>query len=154
MANTLIFLLKNVSSFCICKCKSYPHLFSKIPDIVLTRPVNSLTTNERFKPMMLWTTGTQVYRKANRISWVVSLVKKKPAQNLPSVSSPLDTNQKKMVFNANAVSEDPGQPAHLHIRCYSLDTVRMYRQMVNVRISEQLCEQFGLSLHFSSGIYS
>ena len=58
MAYTLIFLLKKCSSFCI--CKSYSHFFSKNTcelDIVLTRTVNILTTNELVKLMMLWTTG-------------------------------------------------------------------------------------------------
>ena len=60
MAYTLIFLLKkNVSSFCI--CKSYSHFFfSKNTcelDIVLTRTVNILTTNELVKLTMLGTTG-------------------------------------------------------------------------------------------------
>ena len=52
MAYMLIFLLKeNVSSFC-----SYSHFFSKNTcdlDIVLTRTVNMLTTNELVKLMML-----------------------------------------------------------------------------------------------------
>ena len=50
MAYTLIFLLKNVSSICICKC--YSHFFSKYTcelDRVLTRTVNILTTNELVK---------------------------------------------------------------------------------------------------------
>ena len=59
MAYMLIFLLKkNVSSFCI--CKSYSHFFSKNIyelDIVLTRPVNILTSNELVKLTTLWTTG-------------------------------------------------------------------------------------------------
>ena len=45
-----IFAEKNVSSFCI--CKSYLHFFSKSTcelDIVLTRTVNNLTTNELVK---------------------------------------------------------------------------------------------------------
>ena len=52
----VIFLLKNVSSF----CKSYSHFFSKNIcelDIVLTRTVNILTTNELVKLKTLWTTG-------------------------------------------------------------------------------------------------
>ena len=61
MAYTLIFLLKkNVSSFRICICKSYSHLFSKNTcelDIVLNRTINILTTNELVKLTMLWTTG-------------------------------------------------------------------------------------------------
>ena len=47
-----------MSSFCI--CKSYSHFFSKNTcelDIVLTRTVNILTTNELVKLTMLWTTG-------------------------------------------------------------------------------------------------
>ena len=51
------FCWKNVSSFCI--CKSYSHFFSKNTcelDIVLTRTVNILTTNELVKLRMLWTT--------------------------------------------------------------------------------------------------
>ena len=58
MAYPLIFLLKNVSSFCI--CKSYSHFFSKNTcelDSVLIRTVKILTTNELVKLMMLWTTG-------------------------------------------------------------------------------------------------
>ena len=58
MAYMLIFMLKNVSSFCI--CKSYSHFFCKNTcelDIVLTRTVNILTTNKLVKLMMLWTTG-------------------------------------------------------------------------------------------------
>ena len=58
MANTLIFLLKNVSSFCI--CKSYSHFFSKNIcelDIALIRIVNILTTNKLVQLTMLWTTG-------------------------------------------------------------------------------------------------
>ena len=46
-----------MSSFCI--CKSYSHCFSKNTcefDIVLTRTVNILTTNEFVKLKMLWTT--------------------------------------------------------------------------------------------------
>ena len=61
MAYMLIVLLKNVSSFCI--CKSYSHLFSKITckfDIVLTITVNILTTNQLVKLTMLWTTGPRV----------------------------------------------------------------------------------------------
>ena len=61
MAYMLIFLLKNVSRFCI--CKSYSHFFSKNTcelDIVLTRTVNILTniltTNELVKLTMLQTT--------------------------------------------------------------------------------------------------
>ena len=49
-----IFAEKNVSSFCI--CKSYSHFFSKNTcelDIVLTRTVNSLTTDELVKQTML-----------------------------------------------------------------------------------------------------
>ena len=58
MAYTLIFLLKNMSSFCIC----YSHFFSKNTCeihvvIVLTRTINILTTNELVKLTMLWTTG-------------------------------------------------------------------------------------------------
>ena len=59
MAYMLIFFAeKKVSSFCI--CKSYSHFFSKNTcelDIVLTRRVNILTTNELVKLTMLWTTG-------------------------------------------------------------------------------------------------
>ena len=54
MAYMLLFLLKNVSSFCI--CKSYSHFFSKNTcelDIVLTRTVNILITNELVKLTML-----------------------------------------------------------------------------------------------------
>ena len=61
MAYMLIFLLKNVSSFCI--CKSYSHFFSKNTcefDTVLTRTVNILTTNEFVKLRMLWTTGPRM----------------------------------------------------------------------------------------------
>ena len=58
MAYTLIFFAeKNVSSFCI--CKSYSHFLSKNTfelDIVFTRTVNILTTNQLFKLTMLWTT--------------------------------------------------------------------------------------------------
>ena len=46
-----------MSSFCI--CKSYSHFFSKNTcdlDIVLTRTVNTLTTNKLVKLTMLWTT--------------------------------------------------------------------------------------------------
>ena len=52
MAYTLIFLLKNVSSFCICKSYWYSHFLSKNTcklDIVLTRAVHTLTTNEFVK---------------------------------------------------------------------------------------------------------
>ena len=48
-----------MSSFYI--CKSYSQFFSKNTcelDIVLTRTVNILTTNELIKLTMLWTTGT------------------------------------------------------------------------------------------------
>ena len=41
-------------------CKSYSHFFSKNTcelDIILTRPVNILTTNGPVKLTMLWTTG-------------------------------------------------------------------------------------------------
>ena len=52
MAYTLIFLLKkNVSSFCICKSCTH-FFFSKHTcklDIVLTRTVNILTSNELVK---------------------------------------------------------------------------------------------------------
>ena len=61
MAYMLIFLLKNVSSFCI--CKSYSHFFSKNIcelDTVL-RTIIILTTNELVKLMMLWTTGSRSY---------------------------------------------------------------------------------------------
>ena len=56
IAYTLIFWLKNVSSF-------YSHFFFQQKrtcelDIVLTRTVNILTTNELVKLTMLWTTGT------------------------------------------------------------------------------------------------
>ena len=54
MACMLIFLLKNVSSFCI--CKSYSRIFSKNTcklDIVLTRTGNILATNELVKLTML-----------------------------------------------------------------------------------------------------
>ena len=54
---TNIFVEKNVNSFCI--CKSYSHFFSaKIPvnEIVLTRTVNILTTNELVKLTMFWST--------------------------------------------------------------------------------------------------
>ena len=47
-----------MSSFCI--CKSYSHFFSKNTcelDIVLTRTVNILITNELVKLTTLWTTG-------------------------------------------------------------------------------------------------
>ena len=47
-----------MSSFCI--CKSYSHFFSKNTcelDIVLTRTVNILSTNELVKLTTLWTTG-------------------------------------------------------------------------------------------------
>ena len=48
-----------MSSFCI--CKSYSHFFSAKNicelDIVLTRTVNILTTNELVKLTLLWTTG-------------------------------------------------------------------------------------------------
>ena len=57
MAYMLIFLLKNVSSFCI--CKNYIHFLSKNTcesDIVLTRKVNIFTTNKLVKLTMLWTT--------------------------------------------------------------------------------------------------
>ena len=43
-----------------CICKSYSHFFNKNIcelDIVLTRTVNILTTNELVKLTMLWTTG-------------------------------------------------------------------------------------------------
>ena len=53
-----IFCWKNVSSLCI--CKSYSHFFSKNTcelNIVLTRTVNILTTNELVKLTMLWITG-------------------------------------------------------------------------------------------------
>ena len=60
MAYTLICLLKNVSSFCI--CKSYSHFFSKNTcelDIVLTRTVNIFTTNELVKLTMLQQVGPE-----------------------------------------------------------------------------------------------
>ena len=47
-----------MSSFCI--CKSYSHFFSKNTcelDIVFTRTVNILTTNELVKLTVLWITG-------------------------------------------------------------------------------------------------
>ena len=56
MENTLLFLLKNVS-------RSYSHFFSKNTcelNIVLSRTVNILTTNELIKLMMLWTIGPWV----------------------------------------------------------------------------------------------
>ena len=71
MAYTLIFLLKNVSSFC--KCKSYSHSFSKNNcelDTVLTRVVNILTTKELVKLTMLWTTGPWRNKKKKKwLSW-------------------------------------------------------------------------------------
>ena len=45
-------------------CKSYSHFFSKNTceiDIVLTRTVNILTTNELVKLMMLWTSGPRYF---------------------------------------------------------------------------------------------
>ena len=58
-----IFAEKNVSSFVssFCICKSYLHFFSKNTcelDIVLTRTVNILATNELVKLTMLLTTET------------------------------------------------------------------------------------------------
>ena len=56
MAYTLIFLLKNV--------KSYSHFFSKNTcelDIILTRTVYILITNELIKLTMLWTTGPSTF---------------------------------------------------------------------------------------------
>ena len=55
------FCWKDMSSFCI--CKSYSHFFSKNTcevDIILTRTVNILTTNELVKLTMLWTTGPRL----------------------------------------------------------------------------------------------
>ena len=79
LAYTLIFLLKNVSSFCI--CKSYSHFFfSKNTcdlDIVLTRTVNILTTDELVMLMMLWTTGPW---------WLVLLTCKKKVMDLNLLS--------------------------------------------------------------------
>ena len=54
MAYMLIFLLKNVSSFCICKSDS--HFVSKNTcelNTVLTRTFNILTTNELVRLLML-----------------------------------------------------------------------------------------------------
>ena len=51
--------------FCI--CKSYSHFFSKHIcdlDIVLTRTVNSSTTNELVKLTMLWTTESRMLSAA------------------------------------------------------------------------------------------
>ena len=58
MAYTLIFLLKNASTFCICS-----HFFNKKYlwiRYLLTRTVNILTTNELVKLTMLWTTGPRL----------------------------------------------------------------------------------------------
>ena len=62
-----IFAEKNVGSFCI--CKSYSHFYSKNTcelDIVFTRTVNILTTNELVNLTMLWRTGPWcfVFQKA------------------------------------------------------------------------------------------
>ena len=76
MAYMLIFLpKKNVRSFCI--CKSYSHFFSKTTcecNIVLTRTVNILTTNEHVKLTMLWTTGPSMRKWAK---WSEDKLKKK-----------------------------------------------------------------------------
>ena len=59
MAYTLIFLLKNVSSFCIAKATdifSAKYLWFFL-DFVITRTFNSLTTNELVKLTMFWTIG-------------------------------------------------------------------------------------------------
>ena len=63
MAYTLIFLLKKK------KCNSYPHFFSKNTcelDIVLTRIVNILTTNELVKLTVFWTTGPCIIEYTGR----------------------------------------------------------------------------------------
>ena len=76
MAYMLIFLLKNVSSFCI--CKSYSHFFSKNTcefDIVLTRIVNILTTNELIKLTVLSTTGSSIFWvKKKCLTWNYAFV--------------------------------------------------------------------------------
>ena len=71
-----IFAEKNVSRFCI--CKSYSHFFSKNTcelNILLTRTVNILTTNELVKLTMLWTTGPWLGKRwGGRVLWLVVCV--------------------------------------------------------------------------------
>ena len=58
-----------MSSFCI--CKSYSHFLSKTTcelDIVLTRTVDILTTNDTIKLTMFWTTGPWY----NIVQWTCS----------------------------------------------------------------------------------
>ena len=65
---------KNVSSI----CKSYSHFFSKNTcelDIVLTRTINILTTNELVKLTTLWTTGPCL---------IIHEKKTKPVYHLPN----------------------------------------------------------------------
>ena len=74
MANMLNFCGKNVSSFCI--FKSYSHFFSKNIcelDIVLSRTVNILTTNELVKLTMLWTTGPRCIHSPSIVLFTISL---------------------------------------------------------------------------------
>ena len=62
-----------MSSFCI--CKSYSHFFSKNTcelDILLTRAVNILTTNELVKLTMLWTTGPWSLAVWDNKSWITT----------------------------------------------------------------------------------
>ena len=63
MAFTLIFLLKKKSEQ-LCICKNYSHFFSKNTcelDIVLSRTVKILTTNERVKLRMFEQLGQDKY---------------------------------------------------------------------------------------------
>ena len=60
MAYMLIFLLKNVSSFCICKSSLltiFPQKYLWIKYCAYYWTVNILTTNELVKLMMLWRNG-------------------------------------------------------------------------------------------------
>ena len=72
MTCTLIFFAEKMwvaFTFAICICKSYSHFSSKNTcelDIVLTRKVNILTTNELVKLTMLWTTGPRKLLLNNR----------------------------------------------------------------------------------------
>ena len=99
MVYIVIFLLKkNVSSFCI--CKSYSHFFSQntgVLDIVFTRSVNILTTNELVKLTMPWTTGPRM---------LTSEMKESLVTNSCALLTHFNLETPKWLFSNN---EDPDQ---------------------------------------------
>ena len=93
-----------MSSFCI--CKSYSHFFSKNTcklDIVLTRTVKILTTNELVKLTVLWTTGPWLLSAAFVIGFCGKLHHKKElyAQNRYWSSKILVLSKGKLSYSDN-----------------------------------------------------